>query len=173
MLIFHSRDLLFHNLLAIKKILGTSKSQLTNKDSLPSISTIATNGTSTVTLPTTRASTNTEMATSFAPPIDLANQVFLRIRLTPYSEITHTTTINVPPEQHLSDVLESVCRKRKLDSKEYTFKMAEENVFLELDKTVESVGNAEIALVKKPSERSNSVDSTSSNSMYFRKSEDY
>ena len=73
----------------------------------------------------------------------------------------------------MSDVLESVCRKRKLDSKEYTFKMAEENVFLELDKTVESVGNAEIALVKKPNERSNSVDSTSGNSMYFRESDDY
>ncbi|CAG8570556.1 10827_t:CDS:10, partial [Paraglomus occultum] len=144
---------------------GTSKSQVTNKDSLPSISTVATNGSSTITVPTTRASTNTETVTSFAPPIDLANQVFLRIRLTPYSEITHTTTINVPPDQHLSDVLEGVCRKRKLDSKEYTFKMAEENVFLELDKTVESVGNAEIALVKKPNERSNSVDSTSGNSV--------
>jgi hypothetical protein len=145
---------------------GASKSQASQIDSLSSVSTIATNGNSIVSLPKTRTSSNADTAISLPPPVDLSNQVFLRIRLTPYSEITHTTTINVPAEQHLSYVLEGVCKKRKLDSKEYTFMMAEENTFLDLDKTVESVGNAEIVLVKKSNERSNSMDSTNNGTYY-------
>ncbi|KAG9303390.1 hypothetical protein G9A89_013716 [Geosiphon pyriformis] len=86
-------------------------------------------------------------------PVDLSNQVFLRVRLTPYSdsEVAHTTTINVMGEQRLYDVLENVCRKRKLASKEYTFKGTEKNLYLDLEKTVDSLGvNPELALVKKP-----------------------
>lgn len=96
----------------------------------------------------------------------MTNQIFLRIRLTPYSEVAevaHTTTINVPADTHFYSVLDMVCRKRKLEPKDYTFKIADTNTYLDLEKTVESVGNSqELALVKKPSPPS----SPTSKSMY-------
>ena len=85
----------------------------------------------------------------------MTNQIFLRIRLTPYSEVAevaHTTTINVSADMHFYDVLEMVCRKRKLEPKDYTFKIADTNTYLDLEKTVESIESSqELALVKKPS----------------------
>ncbi|CAG8634092.1 13126_t:CDS:2, partial [Acaulospora morrowiae] len=85
--------------------------------------------------------------------IDISNQIFLRIRLTltPHEEVSHTTTINVSSEMPFQEVLETICRKRKLDSSKYTFKIADTEKYINLGKTVESVGNAnELALVEKP-----------------------
>ncbi|PKY14011.1 hypothetical protein RhiirB3_425926 [Rhizophagus irregularis] len=97
----------------------------------------------------------TSSTTVVSSAIDLTNQIFLRIRLTPYSEVAevaHTTTINVPADTHFYSVLDMVCRKRKLEPKDYTFKIADTSTYLDLEKTVESVGNSqELALVKKPS----------------------
>jgi hypothetical protein len=94
----------------------------------------------------------------------LTNQIFLRIRFTPYSEVEHTTTINVPADTHFYSVLDIVCRKRKVEPKDYTFKIADTNTYLDLEKTVESVGNSqELALVKKQSPPS----SPTSKLMYY------
>ncbi|CAG8473488.1 16_t:CDS:2 [Acaulospora colombiana] len=85
--------------------------------------------------------------------IDISNQIFLRIRLnlTPYEEVSHTTTINVSSEMPFQEVLEMICRKRKLDSNKYTFKIADTEKYINLEKAVESVGNAnELALVERP-----------------------
>ncbi|CAG8558597.1 9543_t:CDS:2, partial [Ambispora leptoticha] len=106
-------------------------------------------------------STKTNGITS---PVDLSNQVFLRVRLTSSGDVAHTTMINVMAEQRLYDVLENVCRKRKLDSKEHTFKSIDKNNFLDLEKTVESLGvNPELALVKKSNERTRSDSTPSQN----------
>jgi target of rapamycin complex 2 subunit MAPKAP1 len=51
---------------------------------------------------------------------------------------------------HFYDVLEMICRKRKLEPKDYTFKFADTNTYLDLENTVESIENSqELALVKK------------------------
>ncbi|CAG8546454.1 9399_t:CDS:2 [Ambispora gerdemannii] len=111
--------------------------------------------------PSTKTDTSSKpngIKSAVAPlPVDLSNQVFLRVRLTSSSEVAHTTMINVMAEQRLYDVLENVCRKRKLDSKEYTFKSIDKNHFLDLEKTIDSLGvNPELALVKKSNERARS-----------------
>ena len=98
------------------------------------------------------AITNTTVPSS---AMDMTNQVFLRIRLTPYSEVAevaHTTTINVSADSHFYEVLDTVCRKKKLEPREYTFKIADTATYVDLEKTVESIGNSqELALVKKQS----------------------
>ncbi|PKC58378.1 SIN1-domain-containing protein, partial [Rhizophagus irregularis] len=127
----------------------SAKSKPSPKEPLASPS-IKSNGT---TVNTNSAITSSTTVVSSA--IDLTNQIFLRIRLTPYSEVAevaHTTTINVPADTHFYSVLDMVCRKRKLEPKDYTFKIADTSTYLDLEKTVESVGNSqELALVKKPS----------------------
>ncbi|CAG8551389.1 7299_t:CDS:2, partial [Funneliformis caledonium] len=103
---------------------------------------------------TTTVTSSTSAAVS---TIDLTNQIFLRIRLTPNSEVAHTTTINVSADMHFYEVLEMVCRKRKLDPKDYTFKIADTNNYINLEKTVESIGNSqELSLVPKQSVSSSS-----------------
>ncbi|RIA85683.1 stress-activated map kinase interacting protein 1-domain-containing protein [Glomus cerebriforme] len=130
----------------------SAKSRPSPKEPLASPS-IKSNG-STVNATSTTTAVNSS-TTAVSSAIDLTNQIFLRIRLTPYSEVAevaHTTTINVSADMHFYDVLEIVCRKRKLDPKDYTFKIADTNTYLDLEKIVESIGNSqELALVKKQS----------------------
>ncbi|CAG8525138.1 10888_t:CDS:2, partial [Dentiscutata heterogama] len=81
------------------------------------------------------------------------NQIFLRVRLTldPREEVAHTTTVNVQADMPFRNVLETLCHKRKLDSNKYTLKIADTDKYINMEKTVESVGNAkELALVEKP-----------------------
>ncbi len=66
---------------------------------------------------------------------------------------------------HLYDVLEMVCRKRKLDPKDYIFKIADTNNVINLEKTVENIGNSqELALVQKQSSGSTSMNNESPSS---------
>ncbi|KAF0552014.1 SIN1-domain-containing protein [Gigaspora margarita] len=85
--------------------------------------------------------------------VDFSNQIFLRVRLTldPREAVAHTTTVNVQADTPFQNVLETVCRKRKLDSNKYTLKIADTDKYINMDNTVENVGSAkELALVEKP-----------------------
>ncbi|CAG8450719.1 1502_t:CDS:2, partial [Scutellospora calospora] len=111
---------------------------------------IKTNGTTETESGNSIMSTNTPNGAS---TIDLTNQIFLRIRLTlnPFEEVAHTTTVNAQADMPFQNVLETVCRKRKLDSNKYTLKIADTDKYINMEKTVESVGNAkELALIEKP-----------------------
>src|SRR5947199_1688129 len=107
---------------------------------MTTLPTIKTDGSTTTNNLTTTATTYT---TASGNSMGLANQIFLRIRLTPNSEISHTTTINVAPDMHFYEVLDIICQKRKLDSKNYALKIADTNTFINLESTVETVGNAQ------------------------------
>ncbi|RHZ47334.1 hypothetical protein Glove_585g44 [Diversispora epigaea] len=124
------------------------------KETLAAPPSINTNGTTINSTSTCSNTVNGGNSTSgIASTIDLTNQIFLRIRLTltPYEEVAHTTTINVSGEMPFREVLEIICRKRKLESNKYTLKIADTDKYIDLEKTVESEGNAnELALVEKP-----------------------
>lgn len=78
------------------------------------------------------------------------NNYFLKVHLYSTIEIRHTTTLNVSGERLLSEVLDIVCRKRKLESKDYVLRMSDMKTDLELDKTLESLhGVTELFLLKK------------------------
>ncbi|CAI2168221.1 6871_t:CDS:2 [Funneliformis geosporum] len=132
----------------------SAKSRPPTKESLSNTS-LKSNGT--IVHAASSTTTAPSSASAAVSAIDLTNQIFLRIRLTPNSEVAHTTTINVSADMHFYDVLEMVCRKRKLDPKDYTFKIADTNNYINLEKTVESIGNSqELSLVQKQSSNSSS-----------------
>ncbi|CAG8811167.1 2158_t:CDS:2, partial [Racocetra persica] len=91
-------------------------------------------------------------STSKGSAVDFTNQIFLRVRVTlnPNEEVAHTTTVPALANTPFQDVLESICRKRKLDINKYTLKIADTDKYINMEKTVESIGNAkELALVEK------------------------
>ncbi|CAH1759309.1 22504_t:CDS:2 [Entrophospora sp. SA101] len=113
-----------------------AKMRSPTKESMTDPPTAKSDGSTITTINDSTTRTNTLGST-----VDLANQIFLRIRLTQNSEVAHTTTINVSPDMHFYEVLDVVCQKRKLDSKDYTFKIADSNIFINLENTVDTVGN--------------------------------
>ncbi|UZJ54276.1 hypothetical protein CBS101457_003596 [Exobasidium rhododendri] len=81
----------------------------------------------------------------------LSTSLFLRILITPNSEVKYKTTLQVPSDTYLADVLETICRKRQLANiEEWALVVAEKNVVVPLDRTVESLqGNYDLALVRR------------------------
>ncbi|KAM3588662.1 Component of a membrane-bound complex containing the Tor2p kinase [Umbelopsis sp. WA50703] len=73
-----------------------------------------------------------------------------RIRLMTNEEVSATTTLPVHAQMFMGDVLELVCRKRKLDTNEYILTFADYNMIVPNDTTVESLsGIIDLCLVKK------------------------
>lgn len=81
----------------------------------------------------------------------LAAPVFLRIRIPIGGEVEDiVTTINVGSDTYLADVLDMVCKKRKLVTKEWALKVADRDIVVPLDRTVESLQDAKnLTLVKR------------------------
>jgi len=77
--------------------------------------------------------------------------IFLRVLITPNSEVKYKTTLQVPSDMYLADVLETICRKRQLaDVDQWAFVVPEQNIVVPLDRTVESLqGNHDLALVRR------------------------
>lgn len=77
--------------------------------------------------------------------------IFLRVLITPNSEVKYKTTLQVPSDMYLADVLETICRKRQLaDVDQWAFVVPEQNIMVPLDRTVESLqGNHDLALVRR------------------------
>lgn len=75
---------------------------------------------------------------------------YFRIKLMTSEEVSATTAIPVYAEMFIGDVLELVSRKRKLDPNEYMLTIADSNVIVSNDTTVESMkGITDLTLVKK------------------------
>lgn len=75
---------------------------------------------------------------------------YFRIRLMTNEEVSATTTIPVYAEMFIGDVLELVSRKRKLDPDEYMLTIADTNVVVPNDTTVESMREVtELCLIRK------------------------
>lgn len=75
---------------------------------------------------------------------------YFRIKLMTNEEVSATTAIPVYAEMFIGDVLELVCRKRKLDANGYMLTIADTNVIVPNDTTVESMKEiTDLTLVKK------------------------
>ena len=73
-----------------------------------------------------------------------------RIKLMTNEEVSATTSITVYAEMFIGDVLELVCRKRKLDPNGYMLTIADSNLIVSNDTTVESMkGITDLTLIKK------------------------
>lgn len=75
---------------------------------------------------------------------------YFRIRLMTNEEVSATTTIPVYAEMFIGDVLELVCRKRKLDPDEHMLTIADSNLVVPNDLTVEDMRKiTELCLIRK------------------------
>jgi hypothetical protein len=77
--------------------------------------------------------------------------IFLRVLITPTPEVRYKTTLQVPSDMYLADILETICRKRHLtDVDQWAFVVPDQNIVVPLDRTIESLqGNHDLALVRR------------------------
>ena len=75
--------------------------------------------------------------------------VFVKVHLYSTLEVKQTTTVSLPGDMLLSEVLVVCCKKRKIDPNDYTLKMADTKTDIPLDRTLESLGLTELCLLKK------------------------
>ena len=81
----------------------------------------------------------------------MSNGIFLRVLMTPNDEVRYKTTLQVPSDMYLADVLEMLCRKRQLASPDqWALIVPDRDIVVPLDRTVESLqGTHDLALVKR------------------------
>ncbi|KAJ3781997.1 stress-activated map kinase interacting protein 1-domain-containing protein [Lentinula aff. detonsa] len=92
------------------------------------------------------------LSTSLGPGSSHGPQMFLRVRIADNADAVHvSTTIPVSSGMYMQEVLEVVCRKRKIaNSGDYALLLADLRLFIPLDRTVASLqGKRELLLVKK------------------------
>ncbi|KAG1735585.1 stress-activated map kinase interacting protein 1-domain-containing protein [Suillus paluster] len=92
------------------------------------------------------------LSSSLGPSSSHGPQLFLRIRVADTADAVHiSTTIPVSAGMYMQEVLELVCRKRKLANlKDYALIVNELNMLAYLDRTVASLGGRrELTLVKR------------------------
>ncbi|PWZ00991.1 hypothetical protein BCV70DRAFT_159603 [Testicularia cyperi] len=80
-----------------------------------------------------------------------SQSIFLRVLVTPNPEVRYKTTLQVPSDMYLADVLEMICRKRHLSNvDEWALVVTDKSIVVPLDRTVESLqGNHDLALVRR------------------------
>ncbi|CAE7179512.1 unnamed protein product [Rhizoctonia solani] len=78
-------------------------------------------------------------------------QIFLKIKVAAKADVHYSTTINVMATTYIADVLDHVCRKRRLqDAKEWALMTENPSILIPLDRTVASLnGTKELLLVKR------------------------
>lgn len=92
------------------------------------------------------------LSSSLGPSSSHGPQLFLRIRVADTADAVHiSTTIPVSAGMYMQEVLELVCRKRRLANlKDYALVVNELNILAYLDRTVASLGGRrELTLVKR------------------------
>ncbi|CDU24488.1 related to Stress-activated map kinase interacting protein 1 [Sporisorium scitamineum] len=82
-----------------------------------------------------------------------SQSIFLRVLVTPNPEVRYKTTLQVPSDMYLADVLEMICRKRHLsNADDWALIVPDKSIVVPLDRTVESLqGNHDLALVRRSS----------------------
>ncbi|KAG9016667.1 hypothetical protein FRB90_002584 [Tulasnella sp. 427] len=85
------------------------------------------------------------VAISTGPPI------FLRVRIAATADMHYSTTVNAQSEEYMADVLERVCRRRRIDNaKEWALVTGDMRIVIPLDRTVASLaGKSDLVLVKR------------------------
>ncbi|KAG9033539.1 hypothetical protein FRB95_014718 [Tulasnella sp. JGI-2019a] len=76
--------------------------------------------------------------------------VYLRVRVATTADMHYSTTINGTSEEYMADVLDRVCRRRRLENpKEWALLTSDMRIVIPLDRTVASLaGKTELVLVK-------------------------
>ncbi|KZT22772.1 SIN1-domain-containing protein [Neolentinus lepideus HHB14362 ss-1] len=103
-------------------------------------------------LGSTLASSQGMLSSSLGPSSSYGPQVFLRIRIAEAVDAVHVyTTVQVSSGMYMQEVLELVCRKRKLaDPNQYALVLPEQNILVPLDRTVASLeGKKDLVLAKR------------------------
>ncbi|KAJ3078820.1 hypothetical protein HK102_004220, partial [Quaeritorhiza haematococci] len=77
--------------------------------------------------------------------------VLLKIHLYSTLEVKQSTTVSVVATLTMAKVFEEICRKKKMDPKDYVFKKADTKTDVPLDKTLEQLGETEFCVLKKHS----------------------
>ncbi|CAO1621588.1 unnamed protein product [Jaminaea pallidilutea] len=103
-------------------------------------------------------------AAGLSASLNRAPTIFLRILITPNDQVRYKTTLSVPSDMYLADVLELVCRKRNLgspddwalvvaaadDVRSPALPTAASRIVVPLDRTVESLqGSHDLVLVRR------------------------
>lgn len=74
----------------------------------------------------------------------------LRIFINSIDDFAQSVSLCVTTDTYMGEVLEQVCRKKRLDKSGYILKLHQKNVLAPLDRTVESLGdNTDLELVKR------------------------
>ncbi|KDQ60313.1 hypothetical protein JAAARDRAFT_56224 [Jaapia argillacea MUCL 33604] len=92
------------------------------------------------------------LSSSLGPSSSYGPQIFLRIRIADTVDAVHvSTTVQASSGMYMQEVLEAVCRKRKLmEPKEYALLLGDMSILIPLDRTVASLqGKTDLALVKR------------------------
>ncbi|KAH9958015.1 stress-activated map kinase interacting protein 1-domain-containing protein [Russula dissimulans] len=78
-------------------------------------------------------------------------QIYLRIRIQDTVDVAHLyTTIAVSATMYMQEALELVCRRRRLQPKEYALLLSDMSILIPLDRTVASLqGESDLRLVKR------------------------
>ncbi|KAI0000629.1 stress-activated map kinase interacting protein 1-domain-containing protein [Russula compacta] len=127
------------------RVAKPKKADLSNSSLAPPSSVAPSASTSALTSSTLNNSILPGSYTSSGP------QIFLRIRIQDTVDAAHLyTTISVSATMYMQEALEMVCRRRRLQAKEYALLLLGMNILIPLDRTVASLqGESDLRLVKR------------------------
>jgi len=97
----------------------------------------------------------------------------LRIFINSIDDFAQSISLCVTTDTYIGEVLEQVCKKKRLDKSGYILKLYQKNILAPLDRTVESLGdNTDLELVKRKftdglGDRPGSPSSADPNSMWI------
>lgn len=78
-----------------------------------------------------------------------AKPMIIKVHLYSTLDVKQTTTVSLPGDTTMAAVLDFCCRKRKIDPKEYTLKMADTVTDVPLNQTLMESGLDELCLLRK------------------------
>ncbi|KAF9413426.1 hypothetical protein BGZ94_000732, partial [Podila epigama] len=96
----------------------------------------------------TAASTTAVPVVTRTDPHIPSTQHYVRVRLHTNHEVKHTTTVEILPKMLVSEVVDYICQKRKMNSAEWSLIVADTHHVLPMDGAAEDISNTtELALV--------------------------
>jgi hypothetical protein len=107
---------------------------------MPSASAVLQPGPSLAALSSSSIAATPLKASAMAASSSMALPVYLRVRIPMAGLEAITTTVNVPSDMYLADVLDLICRKKFLgNAKDWALLLADKDIIVPLDRTVESL----------------------------------
>ncbi|KAF8926313.1 hypothetical protein BGZ58_011284, partial [Dissophora ornata] len=88
-----------------------------------------------------------------ADPLISSTQHYVRVRLHTNHEVKHTTTVEILPKMLVSEVINTICHKRRMDPSQWLLVVADRHDVLPLDGAAEDIPNTtELSLIPKEKE---------------------